>query len=152
MDIANPREADYLITIYELSVTNKEVRHSEIRKKLGVAKPTVSLMTKKLEKKGYIIIEKKKIKLTKTGLAKVKELLWRHGVLEVAFTLLGVDPEIACKMVREIELIIPTEVIQRIWETMGKPTVCPHGHEFPDIDKSELDEGISFCTCRPVSK
>jgi|SaaInlStandDraft_4_1057021.scaffolds.fasta_scaffold38049_3 Mn-dependent DtxR family transcriptional regulator len=51
----NQSVEDYLRTIHTLSEQGKSLRSIEISKSLGVSKPSVSAMIKKLDNLGYVI-------------------------------------------------------------------------------------------------
>jgi len=140
------RDADYLITVYELSVSRGIARVIDIAKVLGVSKSTASLMIKKLRKYGLVEKVGNGFRLSDTGLEACLEILWRHGVIEVALTRLGLDPEEACEVAREVELSIPKHVLRKLWYLLGEPKECSHGGFA--TSKAELIKSRSTCTCR----
>lgn len=125
------READYLLTIFLNSRSKGYARHLEVVRELGVSKATASLMVKKLAEKRFVASSRRGVALTERGEAAVIELLWRHGVLEAALTRLGVPVEEACRITWEIELAIPSDVVETIWRALGSPRTCPCGVRFP---------------------
>ncbi|OYT28890.1 MAG: hypothetical protein B6U94_08110 [Thermofilum sp. ex4484_79] len=141
----NPREADYLLAIFDIKSKGEKPRNMEIMKKLNVSKSTASLMLKKLERKDLVLKKKGYLELTKKGLTVIYELLWRHGVTELSLSKLGLEPEEACLVSRRIEMIIPFDVLIRIWEQMNKPLKCPLGIEFPDINNINLSKTYYIC-------
>ena len=138
------RDVDYLITIYEYGASRGAVRVVDVAKVLGVSKSTASLMIKKLEKQGLIMKVSDGVKLTSEGVKTCLEVIWRHGVIEVALTRLGLSPEEACAIARNIELSIPKHIVEKLWHLLGKPAVCPHG----EIIITEEDGVKPVCTCR----
>ncbi len=141
----NPREADYLLIIFEIKNNEERPRNKDIMKKLGVSKPTTSLMIKKLVEKNLIVRKKDYIDLTQQGLITVLELLWRHGVIELSLDRLGLSPDEACHVSRTIELIMPFDTLVKIWQGMKKPLKCPLGVEFPNIFNLNLDKKYYIC-------
>ena len=61
----SPREADYLLIIFEIKNNEGLPRNKDVIKKLKVSKPTASLMIKKLCDKKLITREKEYIFLTR---------------------------------------------------------------------------------------
>lgn len=134
VDDLTAREAEYLLAVFKHSREKGYVRQFEILRELKVGKSTASLMIKKLAKKGYLTMWKREIALAEKGRRAVKELLWKHGVIESALVRLGVSFEEACAVTWEISSKIPGEVVKCIWMRLGKPETCPCGHYFPSAD------------------
>ena len=130
----SPREVEYLIAVFECSKKRGYARQYEIREELKVAKPTASLMIKKLAEKGYVKLDEKKITIAEKGEKLIREILWKHGVLEHALVELGLLSEQACAISWRIYQDIPREAVGRIWENLGKPDRCPCGYRIPDIN------------------
>lgn len=141
----SPREADYLLIIFEIKNNEGLPRNKDVIKKLKVSKPTASLMIKKLCDKKLITREKEYIFLTRKGLLTIFELLWRHGVIELSLDYLGLSPKEACNVSRTIELMIPFDTLVKIWEKMKKPLKCPLGFEFPNIYEVDLSKKYYIC-------
>lgn len=94
---------DYLKTIYVLSQKSGGVRGVSIAEELGVSRPTVSIIVRRLETEGYITKNSDhEIFLTECGKEIAKSTLERHTTFEQLLTGLGVDKKIAasdaCKM------------------------------------------------------
>ncbi len=121
------READYLVALLKRGGSEAPVTVSELARDLGVAKPTVTLMLKKLVRQGLVKRVEGGYMLSCGGLECVNEIVWRHGVVEEALSRLGLDKEEACVVARLIELSIPLETLQTIWRSLGCPVKCPHG-------------------------
>ena len=62
----------YLLTIYELSIKNKNVLQIDIAVKLGYSKASVSRAVHILKDKDYIMIQQKYLILTKQGEKEIK--------------------------------------------------------------------------------
>lgn len=138
------READYLVALYVKGGTSGPVKPSILAEVLGVAKPTVTLMLKKLTVRGLVKRVEGGYELTGEGLRLVKEIIWRHGVVEGALLKLGLSKDEACMVARLIELNIPMDSLQCIWRNLGCPMECPHGL------KIGIDDESCSVTCRPL--
>ena len=138
------READYLVALYVKGGASRPVKPSVIAGALGVAKPTVTLMLKKLVVQGLVKRVEGGYKLTDEGFRLVKEIIWRHGVVEGALLKLGLSKDEACMVARLIELSIPMDSLQCIWRNLGCPKRCPHGLKISINDRSNP------ATCRPL--
>jgi len=121
------READYLIALLKCGGGESPVTVARLARELGVAKPTVTLMLKKLARQGLVRRVEGGYVLSCRGVECAGEIVWRHGVVEEALSRLGLDKDEACRVARLIELSIPLKSLQTIWRGMGCPTRCPHG-------------------------
>ncbi|MCS7132950.1 MAG: metal-dependent transcriptional regulator [Aigarchaeota archaeon] len=139
------REVEYLLAVFKHSKGKAYARQFEIIRELKVDKSTASLMIKKLAKKGYLTAWRRGVALTEKGRRAVKEILWRHGVLENALVKLGVSFEEACAVTWEISGKIPREIMECIWVKLGKPDVCPCGHSYPFVDHEVELEKFEVC-------
>lgn len=94
---------DYLKTIYLLGRGTSGVRGVTIAEELGVSRPTVCIIVRRLEEDGYVTKNAEhEIFLTEQGYEIAKSTLDRHQTLETLLVELGVDQktaaEDACKM------------------------------------------------------
>lgn len=111
---------DYLENILILSEKLPKVREIDIVNYMGFSKPSVSIAMKKLRDNGYIDIKNGSLLLTEKGKAIAEKIYERHKILTKAFTLLGVDEEIAAKDACKIEHDISEETFQAIKESVMK--------------------------------
>lgn len=88
---------EYLKTIYIIETTEKQVRVTDIAKKLGITKPSVNRALNVLKEEKLVIYEAYgNIKLTKKGIDVAKSIIKRYDILKVFLTgVLGVDENIA---------------------------------------------------------
>lgn len=83
MDLTNSQE-EYIKTIYILSKTEKEIRVTDIAKRLEITKPSVNRAMKNLKDIKLLDYEAYgKINLTKEGEKIAKEILKREDVLKL---------------------------------------------------------------------
>ncbi len=125
-ELLSPRDVDYLMIVYHLSHVRGVARTSDVAKYLGIAKPTASLMLKKLTRSGLLRRVDSGYALTEEGLSVCTDMFIKHTIIETALTRLGLDPDEACKLAREIEVLIPMDKALKIWEGLGRPERCPH--------------------------
>ncbi|MEM0275357.1 MAG: metal-dependent transcriptional regulator, partial [Nitrososphaerota archaeon] len=127
------REIDYLIVVFKKCREVGYARNKEIVKELNVSKSTASLMLKKLSKMGLIKRSRRRIELTSRGKKTLTELSWRHCVVECALSSLGVSPKDSCRAGWKIGTLLSKEMIEELWEKLGRPEICPCGLKIPDI-------------------
>lgn len=116
------REEDIIEAIYRSPHRDQGVTVSELCKALVLAKPTVSLMVKKLQEKGLVTREPyKKIFLTKQGTEKAKAILRRHEAIKEILIKSGTPEDIAeldaCKM----EHFLHTETLEALMNSLFDP-------------------------------
>jgi len=124
--LLSPRDVDYLMVVYHLAHSRGIARISDVAKYLGVAKPTASLMLKKLMKLGLLRRVDGGYALTEEGLSICTDMFIKHTIIETALSRLGLDPDEACQLAREIEVLMPMDKAMKIWESIGRPERCPH--------------------------
>ncbi|MBD3204125.1 winged helix-turn-helix transcriptional regulator [Candidatus Woesearchaeota archaeon] len=125
---------DYLRTIYLLHEKSEDkgkgIRSVDISESLGVSKPTVSEMVKKLRKNGYISMSPySRIHMTKKGVRKAERLTHNFRVINV-FLKEVLDYENFRKMDEEahrLEHAFSEESIKRLDEYLNNPATCPKG-------------------------
>ena len=114
-------------------------------KPLRLAKPTASLMIKKLREEGYLEIRERRIFLDKKGEKMIEEALWKHGVLENAFVKLGLSSREACEISWRILDRVPSKIVERIWRNIGMPDRCPCGYPLPTGGREDI---LNFEVCK----
>ncbi len=110
---------DYLESILKLSEEKDAVHAIDVVNDLGLSKPSVSIMLKKLKSNGYVDIDDNNhLHLTKSGREIAERIYERHRILTDILIKLGIDPKTAeddaCKI--EHDLSAETfEVIKKIY-------------------------------------
>lgn len=111
-----PALKKYLKVILELHENNGEARVTEISRRLGVTKATVSQTVKKLIHYGFA--EKDEhgaILLTNSGKAKAIEIKNRNLVIQGFLTeVLGVDQQISQKDACKMERLVSGETVKKL--------------------------------------
>ncbi|MXV38927.1 winged helix-turn-helix transcriptional regulator [Flavobacteriaceae bacterium Ap0902] len=134
--MASQTKENYIKTIYHLHQKNEEISLSDIGEELGVSKPTVNNMIKKLKEEGFVDYQKyKPIKITPRGKKFAAEIVRRHRLSEMFLTeIMGFGWEEVHEIAEELEHINPEKLFDRMDEMLGYPNVDPHGSPIPDKD------------------
>jgi len=131
------REIEYILGIYRYTVEQRRERigTNMLASIMGVSPPTVVEMCDKLAGKGLInYVKRKGICLTKLGIEVAKELIWRHRVVEsFLYKNLGLDADVVCNHLSGAEYRIGRDIVERMYEVMGRPSRCPHGELIPKV-------------------
>ena len=129
---------DYLELIYIISEEShkRTVRTKEISERLGVYPSTVTEMIQKLAERGLVIwMSYGGVKLTEEGRKYARAILKRHRILECFFfQYLGLDPSKVQSEVCGIEHHLSGEILERLYEKLGRPKLCPHGKPIPTTE------------------
>lgn len=132
----NRAEEDYIKSIYELSINqdSKTIKTSDISERLGFTDQSVNEMIKRLEKKGFLTYTPYKgVELTNDGNIEAIRLIRAHRVWEVflskhlAFNWKEVHNEAEL-----LEHAGSKELIDRLYDFIGRPKHCGHGNPIPD--------------------
>ena len=123
---------DYLVTIYRLEEVFGLARTTIIAKELNVKPGTVSKIISKLELNGLVErVKYRGVKLTKKGRRIAEKIIWKHRVIECFLhDYVGLDP-IKTHSYAHLMEHLPDEIIERIYEKLGRPPTCPLGNPIP---------------------
>jgi DtxR family Mn-dependent transcriptional regulator len=146
-----PAEEEYLEAVFTLAGGGEEpVKISGLAKQLRVKAPSVVQMLGKLKRKGLITYERHTgTKLTEKGRELAAKILRRHGLAErLLVDVFGQDlykvHDDACKL----EHVIGDELADKIENTLGEPSTCPHGNPIPtskgDLPRNDRVELVNI--------
>ncbi len=131
----HPAFEEYCETIFELSEDDVSVIQARIAERLGVSRPAVSEMIKRMEHEGFVAMSGTRIDLTDAGKRLAERVVRRHRLAERFLTdMLGLSWAVAHKEAGKWEHIISNEVEAAIVRVLGDPTTCPHGNPIPGSD------------------
>ena len=113
---------EYLKTIYILKNTEKEVRVTDISKKLNCSKPSVNRALNCLKEEGLIKYEAYgHIELTKKGISTAKAIVKRYDVLKLFLVdVLEVDESIAEQEATAMKHSVSEETITKLENYVNK--------------------------------
>lgn len=120
---------DYLEAIAKLAEMETDVRVTEISKRLGVKKPSVSAALHKLSEDGLVEHRKYgRVELTGEGRRIAEDVIHRHEVLfRFLSEILGVDREIAQVDACKLEHWLSESSIKRLTKFVEFILTCPRG-------------------------
>lgn len=118
---------DYLKGILILK-GKREYSNKNLAETLNVSPASVSEMIRKLEKEGYLIINKKEVTLTERGEIKAKGVIRRHRVWEVFLAdKLGYSLEEIHDEAEILEHVTSEKLLRKLEKFLFYPQTCPHG-------------------------
>lgn len=128
----HPAFEEYCECIFELREDNLDVIQARVADRLGVSRPSVSEMIRRMESEGLITLEGPRIALTPLGEELAERVVRRHRLAERFLTdVLGLSWAKAHHEAGKWEHIISDEVETAINRLLGLPTTCPHGNPIP---------------------
>jgi DtxR family transcriptional regulator, iron-dependent repressor len=127
----HPAFEEYCETIYELVEDDVDVIQARIAERMGISRPAVSEMIKRLELEGLVDIDGK-IRLTAEGRTLAEQVVRRHRLAERFLTdILQLSWAEAHHEAGKWEHVMSEAVEQAISRVLGAPTTCPHGNPIP---------------------
>jgi DtxR family Mn-dependent transcriptional regulator len=131
----HPALEEYCEAIFELQEDDVEVIQARIAERLGVSRPAVSEMIKRLTDEGYVRLAGAKVTLTNSGRRVAETVVRRHRLAERFLTdVLGLSWAEAHDEAGKWEHVISDSVEQALDRLLGSPTTCPHGNPIPGSD------------------
>jgi DtxR family Mn-dependent transcriptional regulator len=134
--------ARYLEAIYYMRAEGQPVRSSRLAEWLGVSRPTVTVALRRMLRGNLVRVNaQKEIELTARGEREAAAIVRRHRVVERWLTdVLGLDWIAADEEAARLEHALSEAVEGRLWESLGRPTTCPHGNPIPGHAEMRRDE------------
>lgn len=127
----HPALEEYCECIFELAEDDLDVIQARIAERLGVTRPSVSAMMRRLREEGLIEPEDR-IVLTPAGLELATQVVRRHRLAERFLTdVLGLSWAEAHHEAGKWEHVISDRVETAMVAILGEPTTCPHGNPIP---------------------
>jgi DtxR family Mn-dependent transcriptional regulator len=132
----------YLEAIHYMEVEGEAVRSARLADWLSVSRPTVTAALRRMTRDGMVRINsRKEIELTPRGVEAAAAIVRRHRIMERWLTdVLGLDWVAADEEAARLEHAVSDLVEHRLWETLGRPTSCPHGNPIPGYAELNPDE------------
>ncbi len=152
----HPAFEEYCEVIFELREDDVAVIQARIADRLGVSRPAVSEMIRRMEQQGLVELGGK-IRLTEEGGRLAESVVRRHRLAERLLTdILGLSWAEAHQEAGKWEHVISDSVEEAMVRLLQDPTTCPHGnpipgtrYEAPDtVALSDLGVGDEFTVSR----
>jgi DtxR family Mn-dependent transcriptional regulator len=124
---------EYLETIYNITVEGDTVVNARLAEKFGVSAPSVTEMLHRLERDGYLVIERPTgARLTDKGIAEAEESLRHHRLAErFLMDVLKMDWIAAHEEAHALQNALTPAIEAQMLSLLGNPTTCPHGNPIP---------------------
>jgi len=139
-----PAQEDYLKAAWHLGQGGVRVTTSALAEHLGVSKPSVTAMVKRLADEGYLDYSPRQgVRLAEKGLVPTMRVVRRHRLLELFLVeVLGFDWSEVHEEADVLEHHLSDRMVAAMDRVLGHPTEDPHGHPIPDanaaLDRRDL--------------
>ena len=128
----HPAFEEYCETIYELDEDDVRVVQARIAERMGVSRPSVSEMIRRMEAEGLVDLDEHVIQLASKGQMLAEKVVRRHRLAERFLTdILGLSWAVAHTEAGKWEHVISEPVEAAMVKVLGDPTTCPHGNPIP---------------------
>lgn len=153
----HPAFEEYCETIFELREDDVEVIQARIAERMGVSRPAVSEMIRRLGAEGLVNVEQGRIDLTGAGRELAEQVVRRHRLAERLLTdVLGLSWAEAHAEAGKWEHVISPRVEVALNALLGAPTTCPHGNPIPGssytvpdtVTLADVGDGLTFTVSR----
>ena len=147
----HPAFEEYCEAIWELREDDIDVIRIRIAERLGVSRPAVSEMIRRMEAEGLIEVAAT-ISLTPDGMALAEAVVRRHRLAERFLTdVLGLSWSDAHVEAGKWEHVISQPVEEALARVLGDPTTCPHGNPIPGAAYAAPD-AVALAAVRPGAR
>ncbi len=152
----HPAFEEYCEAIFELHEDDVDVIQARIAERLGVSRPAVSEMIRRMEGEGLVEIDRH-VRLTAAGTRLAEQVVRRHRLAERLLTdILGLSWAEAHQEAGKWEHVISDSVEVAITRLLEDPTTCPHGNPIPGsgykapdtVALADLGVGAAFTVTR----
>ena len=152
----HPAFEEYCEAIFELHEDDVAVIQARIAERLGLSRPAVSEMIKRMEGEGLVTVDGG-VRLTTAGSVLAERVVRRHRLAERLLTdILGLSWADAHQEAGRWEHVISDAVEAAIVRLLDDPTTCPHGNPIPGtayeapvtVALSDLGVGEGFTVMR----
>ena len=131
-ELLHPAFEEYCEAIYELREDDLSVIQARIAERLGVSRPAVSEMIRRMTGEGLVRTTKGTVSLTESGRGLAEQVVRRHRLAERFLTdILGLSWAEAHHEAGKWEHVLSAPVEEAINRLLNDPTTCPHGNPIP---------------------
>ena len=144
-ELLHPAFEQYCEVIFELREDDMDVIQARIADRLGVSRPAVSEMIRRMTAEGLVSTTKGTIGLTDTGRTLAEQVVRRHRLAERFLTdILGLAWAEAHHEAGKWEHVLSEPVEAAINRLLDNPTTCPHGNPIPG-SRYQAPDAIALC-------
>nr|WP_202795183.1 metal-dependent transcriptional regulator [Vulcanisaeta moutnovskia] len=125
------REFLYLLVIKGMNEKGSGATIFSVAKALGISTASAYEEVNHLIRKGFVEKRDNGIFITDEGIKEMNSLIRAHRVIETLLVKAGIDPDKACELAKMFDDALPEEVVEKLYDYLGRPNKCPHGRDIP---------------------
>jgi DtxR family Mn-dependent transcriptional regulator len=149
-----PATENYLQAIYALTAERKSLIGARLAEHLRVSPPSITQTLQRLAKAGYVELidrgDRKEIVLTEAGRAIGEAATRKHRLIERWLQgELHLTSTEAHEAAHAFEAGFNDTLLDRLFESIGRPTHCPHGNPIPGSGAEMDHSGIYLDNVNP---
>jgi DtxR family Mn-dependent transcriptional regulator len=135
-------ERETLKAVYRLSRDDDGVHTGALAEAMGVSPGTATAAVKRLAERGLLDHRPYRgVELTVLGRRAAVAAIRRHRIVERFLSdMLGYAWNEADRLAGSFEHDLPTEVEERLFVALDRPSTCPHGFPIPEPETGEIPE------------
>lgn len=139
---------EYLEAILNMISEGKIVVGARLAERLQVSPPTVTVTLRRMKRDSLVTTNGKEgISLTEKGMKLALGTVRRHRLAERLLTdILKIPWHEVHQEACLLEHAISDKIADRLYEVLGKPTICPHGNPIPVDDVLPPIRGVPLNT------
>ena len=139
---------EYLEAILNMASEGKMVLGARLAERLQVSPPTVTATLKRMKRDDLITTNGKEgTSLTEKGMKLAIGIVRRHRLAErLLMDILKIPWYETHQEACLLEHAMSERVVERLYEVLGKPTICPHGNPIPVDDVLPPIRGVHLNT------
>lgn len=132
----SPNREDYIQAIFRLHEEYGFATNKDVAEMLGVSRPSVSEMTRKLRDDGLVKIERTKIVITQKGIEIAKNVISKHRLWEKFLQeCLGFELEEVHEQADLLEHVTDDKLKEALNKFLDYPENSPHGNPIYENQK-----------------
>jgi DtxR family Mn-dependent transcriptional regulator len=144
-ELLHPAFEQYCEAIFELREDSLDVIQARIADRLGISRPAVSEMIRRMTTEGLVRTTKGTVTLTDKGKSLAEQVVRRHRLAERFLTdILGLSWAEAHHEAGKWEHVLSEPVEAAMNRVLNNPTTCPHGNPIPG-SRYEAPDAIALC-------
>ncbi len=122
----------YLETVYTLERAGNAIA-ARVAEQLGVRAPSVTQALRRLEAAGWLrVAPDHSLHLTERGAQLAEQVQRRHCIVERWLVEgPGLSRSEAHGQAQRMQHAVSPEIVDRLWQVIGRPTACYHGQQIP---------------------
>lgn len=153
---AKPRSVasdDFLTTIFRFVEQDRPAISARLAEALGISAATAFGTVKRMARDGLVKLSpNKEITLTPAGNEIAENVIRRHRLAERFLTdILKFKWHVAYSEAHRLEHGMSSEVADKLAETLGNPSNCPHGYPIPGSEGYAQEQGLRR-SLKPLDK